>query len=353
MSTLAAHIADAVIREAPALGVHWQTQARSFAPRTGGGDAPLLDAERSARVVDSLGCAVRGGGRCKDDLMRVGWDFGATVHLAGVSLHHMLREIELLEAIFLYACERAAGPLPGTAAEGIAAARRANSSLSLFTLAAAKGFTNAYLTSLQDHYRALRHDLRNPLGTIKSAVSLMEDPSVAPEMRNDPRFRAMVVRNAKSLDAVISAQLSDASTLVPAFVGSSTSLRDVALAVRRDLRDDARDAGTLIEVDDALPTVLTDSTSVELVLKSIIGAAVSGGSGTGGDGATIRIGLRELRDRSAVLQVSTNQRRPGRGLDADGALDFASELSALSGGRVWREDGDVCLEVPVAGDPST
>jgi len=56
----------------------------------------------------------------------------------------------------------------------------------------------------------LRHDLRNPIGTIRSALSLMADEAVPEEARRSPRFRAMIERNTVSLDQMIVARLSDA-----------------------------------------------------------------------------------------------------------------------------------------------
>ena len=73
------------------------------------------------------------------------------------------------------------------------------------------GFMHAYLEALRLHYRTLRHDLRNPLGTIRGALALMEDETVPLEARSGPRVRAMVGRNAGSLDALIGAELGDAA----------------------------------------------------------------------------------------------------------------------------------------------
>jgi len=186
--------------------------------------------------------------------------------------------------------------------------------------------------------------LRNPLGSIKGAVSLMEDPTVSPEMRNDPRFRTMVSRNARTIETLIGDRLSDAATGGPALARHDVSLRDVALAVRRDLRDEATGAGCDVEVAGDLPVAHIDSTSFELALRSLISGALCSAA----PGATVHVALRQLRDKAATVEVSVDLPLEGTDGHAVPTLEFARELSALTGGKVWYEEGAVCLEVPVS-----
>lgn len=349
--TLEGRIAQTLIADAASLGTHWLAQAPSVAPRTAAGLAPIVDPAQSERTVRALACALRNDAGCYDDVMRAGWDFGHRSHVAGTSLHFMLKELELLQAIVLYACERALrgagteGDAPGAGpADGIAIARRLQKFFSLLTLSAAKGFTYAYLDEMQETYRLLRHDLRNPLGTIRTAISLMEDESVPAELRNNPRFRAMVIRNASSLEAVIGRGLGDASVEGPAFTRQDVSLRGMALAVRRDLRDEASTAGCEIVVSEALPAALIDSTGFDLALKSVVTGALE----VARPGSAIEIALAALGPHAATLRVSYERRDDAPEQDAARALAFAAEMLARSGGRVW-DDGAVWLEVPVLG----
>jgi signal transduction histidine kinase len=342
---LALLVADGLAAQCAALVARWRTQARAVAPRTSGGGI-ADDPERGARICSTIVAALRGDARSADPVMRTGWELGDLAYQNGSSLHHLLKEIDLLSAMLLYAAQRTAEDAPtATAAEGIGVARRLTSVVSLLVLAASKGFMHAYLAEQQQRSRTLRHDLRNPLGTIKGAVSLMEDESVSAEMRNDPRFRTMVARNARALDILIKDRLSDAATLGPALVRHDVSLRDVALAVRRDLRDEASEAGCGIEVASDLPVVRTDSTSFELALRSLVSDALC----TAAPGATVHVTLRQLRDRAAAVKIVVDAPRGGPEALVERSLAFASELSALTGGKVWSEEGAVCLEVPVSG----
>jgi light-regulated signal transduction histidine kinase (bacteriophytochrome) len=105
-------------------------------------------------------------------------------------------------------------------------------------IAAAQGFGEAADRALQERFRRLRHDLRNPLGIIRSALSLMADESVPEEARRSPRFRAMIERNTTALEQMITAMLGDAEAhVVPPPRGEASS---VPFAIREPRDDRAR-----------------------------------------------------------------------------------------------------------------
>jgi signal transduction histidine kinase len=341
---LAILVAEALVKDAAALGSHWERQARSVAPRLHGpagteatGEEPreMPRGERLVRAVATALSRVAGG---QQELVRAGWELGAGSHGGEQSLHYLLKELNLLSAMLLYACEQALAGEAGnaalaqdgrapTAAEGMAIARRVQRSVSLLTLAASKGFTHDYLSGMVDHFRMLRHDLRNPLGTIRSAITLMEDQSVEPEMRNHPRFRAMVVRNASNLDRLIGGQLSDDSVLDSALSRQAVSLYEVALAVRRELRDEADASACTIEVDESLPERELDPVGVELALRTLVSEALS----VAAKGDRVRIGFDGTSAGTlCVLVTVEGDRRPG----ADDLLppSLLEEVAKWSGG---------------------
>lgn len=368
---LATLVAEALRRDAKALGNRWEQQARAVAPRLHdptGADALALAAEDAQRAADPDAAPSRGerlvlavadaltdGVGAQQALVRAGWELGASSHGGEQSLHYLLKELNLLSAMVLYACERALGEeeaalaLQAPAAEGMLVARRIQRAVSLLTLAASKGFTHDYLTGMRDHYRTLRHDLRNPLGTIRSAITLMEDEAVAPEMRNDPRFRAMIVRNASGMDRLIGGQLSDESILGPALARQAVSLYEVAREVRRELRDDATARGSTIEVDESLPARRLDPVGVELALRALVTEAVE----VAAKGSRVHIGFDGSVDGKACICVTII----GDTLP-DGATPLAPELLAdiaqWSGGRAMGTRASAKLEFPAreAGAPA-
>ena len=342
MSKLAEQVAAGLRAEAAELTARWKSQARSHAPRLDQGGKPLDPETAPATgptVVDALAGAVASDSAWQTDLMRRSWDMGSVAHHAGVTLHYMLKEVDLLIAMVLYAGERALDGKEGSPAEGMQIARRLHEAGSLLRITAAKGFTHSYLNALRDRYQTLRHDLRNPLGTIKSAISMMDDLSVPAELRMDPRFRVMVTRNATSLDGMIGAGLGDDAAHELAFSRQRISLRDIAVAVRRDLRQRSAEVSCSIEISDGLPMISADPMGFEIMLKAVLVTLL----GQVPTGSTIRIQETELKDRSAVVSVVYD--RPD-GVEEDaGTLALASDLSQQTGVRVWAA-GPVFLEVP-------
>ena len=336
-------VAEALIAESGALARRWSTQAPSVAPRTA--DSLIAaDVERGTRLVTALAGAVRNDGGCYDAVMRRGWELGAAAFADGSSLHYLLREIGLLESIVLYACERAlaANHASGSAAQGMALARRLHRFFQVLVVAAARGFTTGYVDALRKRYQIMRHDLRNPLGTIRSAMSLMADETVPAATRDSPRIRQMVTRNASSLEKLIRVSLSDDSTQAPAFALQEVSLQGVARAVRRELREETSDAGCELVVSDWMPPARVHSTGHELALS----AAVTGVVQAAEKGTTIEVQLDSLDAERASFMVRYKP-RPGLQADVERSIAFASEVLERAGGMVRVEAGAVRLEVPV------
>ena len=336
------HLSVALRDEAGALALRWRTQGRAIAP-----GSPVLepDAERATevlRVLDAIARSLVGDARWQDDLVRAGWTVGAEEFRLGASLHALLKQLDLLEAMILYVVEGAASSPAGeglTSSDGIATARRIQRARSLLSLAAVKGFTEAYLDDVRARHRMLRHDLRNPLGTIRTAVSLMEDESIPADMRANPRFRTMVKRNATTIDSMIGLRLGDETTHEEAFAWHDVSLSDVARAVRRDLREEATEAGCEIVVDESLPTLRMDAMGVELVLRAIVCALLRGAE----PHSSIAIGPAKTEQSSVIIAVRGDTL--SRAVVLASELLLAEEIAKRIAGRVWT-DGAVYLELP-------
>ena len=332
---------------APALAARWRTDGARVAP-----GAPVLEAgtAHSAEVVRALDALARGisGDSCwQDDLIRAGWALGTEEYRLGASLHALVKQIDLLEAMTLYALETAAGADDmATAADGIALARRLQRARSLLSLATVKGFTEAYFADVRARYRLLRHDLRNPLGTIRTAVSLMEDETIPAEMRQNPRFRTMVKRNATSIDAMIGSRLADTTTRDEAFSWHVVSLADVVRTVRRDLREDAAEAHCDIAWQQDLPTLRTDALGAELILRTVVGAVLRETI----PHTEVRVEL-ERADRETVTLAIRHQAGVQRHAGCEAGLALAERLAVRMGGRVWRDEAvHVALPISVSGD---
>jgi len=309
--------------------------------------ASLRSAQAASLVTDGTAEAIHAAlgraprpqdARPAGEVMRLGWIAGRAAFAGGLSVQHVVRDADLLLAVVLADVERALEDLPDaagtTAAQGFTVARRLHRAAGRYGQAAVGGFVHALLAELRERYRLLRHDLRNPLGTIRSALSLMEDETVPAETRHGPGIRAMVARNAGSLDHLIALGLDDAAATALFAPAQDIGLRDVAIAARREVREAARLTGCDVVID--LPeggASRVDGAALELTLTAVLLAALARAA----PGATLHIALVEgsgvaddAGDAGDVLRV--NVEPPGAGR-LDGGL------AAGTPGGLWDEHG--------------
>jgi signal transduction histidine kinase len=243
-----------------------------------------VDAEEAEHGADARGLAealiggLTDGDGTLEDTIGHGMQFGVSAFSRGVSLHHVLKSLDLLMAMTLFTMESTLDQIvdfPETSAvDGIKLSRRLQRRGALLSLAATRGYMQAYADALRDRFRHLRHDLRNPLGTIKSVLALMDDDSVPLEARVNPHFRAMAARNARSLEELIAERLGDAAALLPTVAGQSVSVRAIACAVRRELRAEAENRGVVVIVEQGGPHGQLDAAGLELLLRDALHATL-------------------------------------------------------------------------------
>jgi signal transduction histidine kinase len=266
-------------QQAEDLAERWTTQAQSVLLLGG------VDRQSAARVIDAQGlvgaaiAAFAGGDNIPKDTVRHGMQFGAAAFARGVSVHHVLKAIDLLMAMMLFAVESALGEADAefdtNAADGVRLSRRLQRGGALLSLAVTRGYMQAYADVLRDRFRHLRHDLRNPLGTIKSVLALMDDDSVPFEARANPAFRGMAARNASLLEELIADRLGDAAVLPSTIAGQDVSIPAIVYAVRRELRTEAERRGVSIVVEPASGGPLqgwVDAAGLDLLLHEVLQA---------------------------------------------------------------------------------
>lgn len=327
-------VSEALMRQTVDLGRTWARRGAAAVGVPGGepgGDGAGIAADTTPveELVRTLALAAAEERQWHERVMRTGWAAGTDALRRGTSLNQLLKELDAGVSLVLRAADTATREFAGatTAVEGLALARRILDAASLLRLAAAGGYTRAMVDELRQRYRTIRHDLRNPLGTITTAVALMDDESVPEETRRHPRVRAMVARNARSMDAMISASLGDPAAQLPAIALQTTSLRALACAVQGDLR--ATIDGVKVTVGSDLPTFPFDSAGLELLLKAVV-IAIARSAGRQVD---IVIDLAELGARAAKLAVYAAD-GAGSAASPEVDLSFARELAGRLGGRV-------------------
>lgn len=315
-SDVLSDLAQTLLRQgATDLAERWTAQARAvlLLDQTDGWRPELIiDA---AGLVDAIIGGIGGGEVISEGAIGHGLRFGANSFTHGVSLHHVMKALDLLTTMSLYAMESALehpDALAARATDGVRLARRLQRRGALLTVAATRGYMQAYADTLRDRFRHLRHDLRNPLGTIKSVLALMDDDSVPLEARVNPNFRAMATRNAKSLEELIAERLSDAAALLPVVTGHNVSVRGIACAVRRDLRAEADRCGVSIIVEQGGPQGQLDAAGLELLLRGTLQAALQECS----SGEQLHVEFEQAAGRASVVVAHDTGRPPIRDSNA-------------------------------------
>lgn len=269
---LLAHAAAALQTQTGDIALRWDQQSRTVALRDPAESGGASDVDVVTHIVSAVAAELTADGAASEGLIGLGLGFGTSALARGRSLPHALKGLDLLAAMMLYAVETSLSELPAaTAAAGIRLSRRMQQATSLLSLAATKGYTQAMGDVMRERFRHLRHDLRNPLGTIKSVLAMMDDETMPADARTHPRFRAMAKRNARSLGELIADRLQDGEAVVPALVQQTVSLRTIACGVRRHLRADAQASGATVVVGRTPRTsVAVDAIGLELMLHELV-----------------------------------------------------------------------------------
>jgi signal transduction histidine kinase len=309
-ASLRARVADTLHHQARDIAGRWEAQARSAALRDRRRAGAAAQGTDAASLVQAIAATLGSEGAAADSIVAIGVAFGAEAFNGGMALHHTLKAVDLLVAMTLYALEGAVAQSDeGTAgaADGVRLCRRLQHASSLLGLAVAKGHAQALSGEMRDRFRHLRHDLRNPLGTIKSVLALMDDETVPADARSNPRFRAMADRNARSLDELIADRLSDAAAATSTAEFQRVSLRAIACEVRRDLRDEAAARQVSVVVAPDVTELRIDGVGFELLLHEILIAVLH--EARRGDEVTIAFGLRD-RGRVTISVACAPARTP-------------------------------------------
>jgi signal transduction histidine kinase len=316
-------------RQARSLAERWTTQSRTVLLLDRANDQLANHLTDANCLINVLLTALAVEDDASEDPIAEGLRFGAEAFARGASLHQTMKALDLLVAMTLFAMESAMDddemPL-ARAADGIRLARRIQRHAAFLSLAVTRGFTQAYGEVLRERFRHLRHDLRNPLGTIKSVLALMDDESVPLEARANPSFRAMAKRNARSLEELIADRLSDAAALLPAMASQDVSVRSVVSSVRRELRAEAQRRGVSILVDQDGPRGQLDATGLELLLRGTLQAALQ--ESETGEQLRVEFGDTTAGQASVVLSCESGRPLIGDRSVLDGLVALAEQIGA-------------------------
>lgn len=120
--------------------------------------------------------------------------------------------------------------------------------------------------------RMVSHELKNRVGAIRGAASLLPEDWLAPEERE--RFHRIVLQNAAGLQHVIENLEALSRIESESRQNRNVLLPQAAAESVRQLRDAAKARGVIVRIAEDLPAVEVDAATVELCLANYVSNAI-------------------------------------------------------------------------------
>ena len=210
-------------------------------------------------------------------------ELGALRHGQKASLHQVLREYQVLSDVLVSFVVDAMGQLgaPPSASESVAVVSRLHQAVNVLSQATVEAFVRLYTQTIADQNERLEqftrmaaHEWRQPLGALKTGVSLMRRPDL--DARQAEKTLAAVERTVQhlvelthKLEAVARMHTEDDSAVV-----QEVSAGTIAQEAARQLREMADARGVDIRVAENLPTLNVDVGRLELVFVNLLSNAI-------------------------------------------------------------------------------
>ncbi len=296
-------------------------------------------------------------------------ELGAMRHEQGFDAYEILKELELLTAV-LYTFLREtltalADPAPAPVEVAICwqrvaeATERIRQSMMMHFLRISAEQVRIREERLRRFNRMVSHELKNRVGAIRGASSLLSEPWLEPAQTE--QFKRIIAQNAGGLQRVLENLVALTHLDGDARQRRNVLLPQAAAEVARQLRDAAKLASVQIRLDEELPSVEVDAAAVELCLSNYISNAIKYSDSAKAErwvqvtGELIvptpqRAGelIVRVRDNGLGVPVASRDRlfeqfyrahgETVTGVEGTGlGLSIVEETAASLGGRAWAE----------------
>ena len=238
---------------------------------------PLL-VDGIAHYVEADGLDLEGHGPVEAKAM----ELGALRHAQGFDAYQILKEHEILSGIlftFLGDALARVNPAEFTPADVAHVWRRVAEATDEIRQATMTHFLRVSAEQVRQREERLRrfnrmvsHELKNRVGAIRGASTLLAEPWLEPDQRE--RFLRIIAQNGEGLQRVL-----ENLTALSRLEGEARRQRNVLLPqaaaeVVRQLRDAAKLARVEVTIDDEIPAVEVDAAAVELCLANYVSNAI-------------------------------------------------------------------------------
>ena len=251
-------------------------------------------------------------------------ELGALRHEQGFDVYQILKEYELLGGVLFSFATRILDESEEACSRGelFLCAHRMFRAVELIQQVTTTRFLRMAADNVREREERLRgfnrmvsHELKNRVGAIQGAHSLLTEPWVDETQRT--RFIAMIGENAEGIRAL----LDNLVTLSRMDSGDGRQSRHVELPraaaeATRQLRELARARGVTVQIADDLPAVEINAPAVELCLSNYLSNAIKYSDPAKPD-RWIRIEGEVRETESAGSEIEVRVRDNGLGIPAD------------------------------------
>jgi signal transduction histidine kinase len=212
-------------------------------------------------------------------------ELGVLRHGQKASVHQLLREYEILGEILeeFIAAETARLQLTPTSAEAFDVLRRLGRATRTLMRTTVDTFVAEYTAAIQERNdriekfnRMTSHELRTPIGALTFAAALLSNDLMRQEPGRLEQVAAVIQNNVERLSWLITNVQRLARLDQPIDLPSQQRVEVTMLANEtcRQLDEMAIARGVTVNVQPAMPTILTDPARLELILLNLISNAI-------------------------------------------------------------------------------
>jgi len=364
-------IADRIQQEARDLSARWFDRLKQLLP------VGATDVFPSRELLDHIPELLREIGaylRTPEDeeiaantsVLSKSRELGLLRHRQAASVHQLLREYEILGRILqaFVAEETARMPAKPSASDCIAVIGRVHRAVHILMQTTVDTFVAEYTVTiarqtrqLESFNRTVSHELRNPLGTLGYALSILSTPEVFGDEGRRRQILSLAERDCARMRELINtiSQLTRASDAEATPNIQRVEGAAIAREVARQLQSMAQGRGVTVRCGD-LPVLLVDPARLELILMNLVSNAIKYSDpakperhveitgGASGDGTRLWITVRDNGigiPQSAIGRLFTHFFRAhaerDRELATDGVglgLSIVAECAKALGGEV-------------------
>ena len=226
--------------------------------------------------------SVEGAADASDVVEAKAMELGELRHAQGFDAYEILKEHELLTAILYTTMRDALGRIDASAQDPMAVAfcwqrvgeatENIRQTTMMHFLRISAEQVRLREERLRRFNRMVSHELKNRIGAIRGASTLLAEPWL--EKEQTARFHRIIAQNGEGLQRVL-----ENLTALSRLEGEARQQRNVLLPqaaseVVRQLRDAAKLGEVKVVIDEDLPTVEVDAAAVELALTNYVSNAI-------------------------------------------------------------------------------